>query len=568
MLFGRTLPALLLPFLSSVADVVAHPPKLPSIRHGSSLNIEAASCAGAPIVQLRNGSLCGIERSVSGQAQVAFLGISFAQPPVGDLRLRHPLPYDGTYQERDAKNQPNSCPGYGGFSATVGPLSEDCLYLNVVRPKQQAHKSASPGRTTQAPNEDTKHTWEKLPVLVWIYGGGFTAGGIADPRFDMSYIVAQAVKIGKPIIAVSLNYRVAGFGFLTSKEVLEADGVLGGVANIGLYDQRLALRWIRENVAAFGGDPDKITIWGESAGAFSVGYHLTMFDGNSDDLFRGAILESGTALGPALPNSDQLTISSGYQDQFDDVVTAVGCDDRVDKLQCLREVPYKALFEALKTQIYTPVLDGKMFTRLPSESFEQNATAQAALLLGSNTDEGTASFWGPRGTLNTTYDVIKWIKTLNGGGLDDTSVNKLLELYPDDPAQGCPFDTDSERFADQGWQYKRGAAIATDLFVAAGGRHSARHFASLSNDVYSYRFDQPPWDGEEQLITTVAPVYSTHFTEVCLKDLHASQNLLMPSAVIVCLWQSDPESLKLDRTISIKPPVIEPDVTHVDFFRS
>lgn len=122
---------------------------------------------------------------------------------------------------------------------------------------------------------------------------GFTAGGSADARYNTSYLVNASMAIKKPVIAVSLNYRVAGFGFLASKEVAEA-----GEANIGLFDQRLALRWIQENIHAFGGDPNRVAIFGESAGAFSVGYHLTGFDGRNDGLFRAAILQSGSALGP------------------------------------------------------------------------------------------------------------------------------------------------------------------------------------------------------------------------------------------------------------------------------
>jgi carboxylesterase type B len=122
---------------------------------------------------------------------------------------------------------------------------------------------------------------------------GFDAGGSADPRYNTSYLVNSSIAIDKPIILVSINYRVGGWGFLASKEVTAA-----GESNIGLFDQRLALKWIQENIEAFGGDPTKVTISGESAGGFSVGYHLTGFDGNNDGLFRAAILESGNALGP------------------------------------------------------------------------------------------------------------------------------------------------------------------------------------------------------------------------------------------------------------------------------
>ena len=111
------------------------------------------------------------------------------------------------------------------------------------------------------------------------------AGGTADPTYNMSYAVQNSVDIGKPIITVAINYRTMGLRLLALKEIVAADA-----ANIALYDQRLALRWINENIAAFGGDPSKVTIWGESAGGSSVGYHLTAFNGKNDGLFRAALI--------------------------------------------------------------------------------------------------------------------------------------------------------------------------------------------------------------------------------------------------------------------------------------
>ena len=329
----------------------------------------------------------------------------------------------------------------------------------------------------------------------------------------MSYIVQESSAIGRPILGVSINYRVGGWGFLASKEVLES-----GSANIGLFDQRLALRWLRENVAGFGGDPDQITIWGESAGAFSVGYHLVGFDGQHDNMFRAAIMESGTMLGPAIQDSHTMSLEGGYQKLYDNVTKEVGCDTAKDTLDCLRKVPYTSLFKAFEPQVYTPILDGIFLTRNPSESLAQGRVADVAVLLGANTDEGTATFWGPRGSLQTTADVADFVQSLNGGGLARNEVDELLLLYPDVPSLGCPYGTGRERFADQGWMYKRGASIAGDIFVHAGRRGTASFFAQRKrkqrNLVYSYRFDQPPWNGKEELIATVPPVYSTHFSEV------------------------------------------------------
>lgn len=130
---------------------------------------------------------------------------------------------------------------------------------------------------------------------MWIHGGGFYMGGAVDRRYNLTFIVEQSVKIGKPIMAASIAYRLGAFGFLNGDEVMGA-----GQTNLGLRDQRLALQWIQENSAAFGADPSKVTIWGESAGAASVGFQLTAYNGRDDKLFRAAIMESGNpiAYGP------------------------------------------------------------------------------------------------------------------------------------------------------------------------------------------------------------------------------------------------------------------------------
>jgi carboxylesterase type B len=166
----------------------------------------------------------------------------------------------------------------------------------------------------------------------------------------------------------------------------------------------------------------------------------------------------------------------------------------------------------------TPILDGHFLSRLPSESFEKGLVANVAILAGSNTDEGTATFFGPRKTLNSDADVYRFLSQL-GTGLDNSTVEKVMELYPDDPAQGCPFNTGAERFADQGYMYKRGAAIVGDLVIHSGRRFMTEFYSSLAKEkrqpVYSYRFDVTPWNGVEELVATEAPVYATHYAEIC-----------------------------------------------------
>ena len=113
-----------------------------------------------------------------------------------------------------------------------------------------------------------------LPVAVWIHGGGLVQGGASDKRYNLSFIVEQSVAVGKPIVAIGLNYRLSALGFITSKEVTKE-----GATNLGFRDQRLALRWINENIKAFGGDPSKVTIWGESSGAESVAAQAFAYNG-------------------------------------------------------------------------------------------------------------------------------------------------------------------------------------------------------------------------------------------------------------------------------------------------
>lgn len=230
----------------------------------------------APSAHTVNGTYTGL--TLDTFSQEAFYGIPFARPPLRDLRLRYPLPYNQSWTgSRNATVRSDSCPGFDkpfaqGFADGL-TMGENCLTLDIVRPA-----NVQPG--------------DNLPVFFWIYGGGFKAGGSADPRYNTSFMVRNSMEMKKPIIAVVPNYRTSAFGLLASKEVAAA-----GVGNIALFDQRVAIKWVSENIRAFGGDPGKVTIAGESAGGSSAGYQLVAFEGKNDGLFRSAILESSSLLG-------------------------------------------------------------------------------------------------------------------------------------------------------------------------------------------------------------------------------------------------------------------------------
>jgi carboxylesterase type B len=320
-----------------------------------------------PTVKLLNGSYYGLHNPTYDQD--FFLGMPFAQPPVGDFRLRLPQPLNTTWTgTKNATQYGYACYGYGSDDWVLGnPVSEDCLSINVVRPA---------GTPSNA----------KLPIGVWIYGGGGTEGSSLDPRYNLSFIVQQSVEMGKPMIGVSLNYRLQAFGYLFGTAVLNA-----GTANLGYRDQRLALYWIQENIAAFGGDPTKVTIWGESAGANSVGVQTIAYGGRDDGLFRGAIQESGGAI-----TSVRVANATTWDQFYNNITRATNCSTEGDTLACLRKIPINALNAVFNSSVtarvpqWGAVVDGDFIQATGTSSLVNGNFVKVPLLHGRNFDEGTA----------------------------------------------------------------------------------------------------------------------------------------------------------------------------------
>jgi len=431
-----------------------------------------------PTATTLNGTYYGIYSP--GYNQDFFFGIPFAQPPVGDLRYRAPQPLNTTWTgARNATEIGYECIGYGGAQTDLGNyISEDCLTMNIVKPTGSEGKS--------------------LPVAVWIYGGSYASGGNLDPRYNTSFIVEASVEAGTPMIAVAINYRLHGWGFLWSKELQE-----DGAGNLGLRDQNFALRWINENIASFGGDPTKVTIWGESAGAGSVGAQLLAFGGRDDKLFRAAITESGGPLGfGAYPTLAQ------HQPVYDSVVKAVGCSNATSSLACLRQVPWESLNTALNSSLTAsvnlfPVFDGDFIREPASVSLPAGRFIQVPLLTGTNTDEGTA--FGPRG-YNDTSSVLAQISTVSS---DNCTIATIAALYPDIPSIGIPstYRGRTPATTELGLQYKRTSAIAGDSAFIAPRRYTSEIWAKWNLTSYSYRFNVLP-NG------IPATIGVTHFQEV------------------------------------------------------
>ncbi|KAJ3555359.1 hypothetical protein NM688_g2623 [Phlebia brevispora] len=408
----------------------------------------------SPTVTLDNGTFVGTTDSITSTN--VFLGIPFAQPPVGDLRFSLPVandPYTGT---NDATSFGSACPQQSvdlplppGLAAdavdfltntildVISPSSEDCLTLNVWQP------------AGTKPNAN-------LPVVAWIFGGGFELG--ATDTYDGGLIVQESVKLNEPVIYVSMNYRVSAFGFLASQEVKDA-----GVGNLGLQDQRQALRWIQKYISAFGGDPTKVTIWGESAGAISVALQMVANGGDSEGLFRGAFMESGSPI----PVGD---ITDG-QKYYDTLVEQTGCEGSTDTLACLRQVPFNTLMAAVDNSpsifapqslnlAWLPRADGVFLSDDPQQLVVNGRVANVPFVTGDCDDEGTL-FTLALLNITTDDEVRDYITSNYVPAATSSDLDQLMTLYPQDPTQGSPYDTGLLNALTP--QFKRLASMQGDL---------------------------------------------------------------------------------------------------------
>lgn len=228
--------------------------------------------SSAPIVRVKSGALRGA-RSATGIE--SFLGIPFTAPPVGSLRWRPPQDPAAWTGVRDATHYSSACTQRNNSHS-----SEDCLYLNVWTP--------------------AKSDSERLPVMAWIHGGGFVGGSGSDPKFDGTRLAQKGV------VVVTINYRLGVFGFLARPD-LTKESPHHASGNYGLMDQLYALRWVQENIGSFGGDPHRVTVFGESAGATSIGYLLV--SPLAKGLFQAAILESPSRV--LLPDPELKQVVNG-----------------------------------------------------------------------------------------------------------------------------------------------------------------------------------------------------------------------------------------------------------------
>ncbi|KAK7461802.1 hypothetical protein VKT23_008234 [Stygiomarasmius scandens] len=388
---------------------------------------------------------------------VAYLGIPYAEPPVGDRRFRAPLSLNtsrvsdeagGKEKIVDASHYPEFCiQGALGGADKGGAGSEDCLKVNVYAPA-----GAKPN--------------DKLPVLVYFHGGGYINGNPQSWPYD--HWIHQSPNV----IVVAVQYRLFSFGFLAVPEF--RDPSLGDF-NVGFQDQTQALRWVQEHITAFGGDPTKVTIDGHSAGGASVELHLVATD--QEGLFSGAIVQSVYRASVPPPEQQQLLFER-YADK-----AGCGSGSVTDKLACLRKASVSALAQAQDSawdfdrvyNIFRPVADGRIITEPPTVSLSKGRFAKVPIMAGATTDETYYGF-ATSGTVETSLRAIF-------PSLNDKDVKELVQAYP------------ASDFSSLVKQLQTG--IAESLFIC-GVQALGNAFADATG-AWTYRFDQMHPTGDPSL---------------------------------------------------------------------
>jgi len=445
----------------------------------------SSSSSDAVLVQTKSGVLHGLHKSAMGIGVDVFLGVPFAKPPVGDLRFKKPVPVDPWPGIYDAQNLPNSCqqemynvfPGFRGeemWNPNTN-ISEDCLYLNIWAPT----KFKPPQGSSREGGGGGGAT-----VLIWIYGGGYMSGTSTLEVYDALMLAAN-----NDVIVASINYRLGAFGFLYMDNE-EAPG------NQGLYDQTLAIQWIKDNIAAFGGDASSLTLFGESAGAGAVSVHL--LSPVSRHLAQRAILQSGTVNAPWGFMTAQMS-----RNIANDLVVNVGCGSGTSAqvMQCMRKADagnisqeqWKSYSGILRFPS-APTIDGLFLPKHPDDLLKDGAFKNATILVGTNQDEGTYFIL---------YDFIQYFKRDDTGSTLER--DKFIEIVNTIFQSWSQLERDAIIFQYTNWDHmdnslnnqKMIADVVGDYYFTCPTNHFAQKFADHGMTVYYYHFTQrsstSPW---------------------------------------------------------------------------
>lgn len=416
-----------------------------------------------------------------------YRGVPFAAPPVGDLRWRPPQPaasWDGVRQAVDFAPDPVAGPG-------VGPSnSEDCLYLNVWTP--------------------AKSTNERLPVMVWIYGGGFSFGSTSTPIHNGEHLARKGV------ILVSITYRVGPLGFLAHPE-LSAESPHHASGNYGLLDMIAGLKWVQQNIAAFGGNPDRVTIFGESAGGIAVS--MLCASPEAKGLFHGAISQSGGSFGPprptTYPGENMKGLAAAEQ-------AGVAYAERAGaaSIAKLREIAPGKLPPGWGSGAAWPIIDGWVIPDDQYKLYEAGTYNDTPILVGYNSDEGASFSPG-----NSPDEYVANVEKRFG-----PFAKQLLDAYPVGEENVPRTARDLMRDAAFGWhtwswarlQSRGGASKVFYYYFDQHPRHSADspragygmpHGVDVPYVFQTYDRNDPDFTTRDKAISDTAATYWTNFAK-------------------------------------------------------
>jgi len=402
-----------------------------------------------------------------------FLGIEYSIQPNGTNRFKPMLwPRDRPQSFVDVKGRDASqigprCPQGGGQNE-----KENCLVLNLFRPANYSFAKTS----------------KKLPVLIFLHGGAFQSGYAGS--FDGPMFIAKSKE---PLIVATVQYRLGALGSLPSK-LFEEEGLL----NLGIQDQKMALHFLKEYVQHFGGDPNRITLGGQSAGAHSVGIHLFhKYDSEANsNLFQQVVISSGSPTARAFPNATHPI----FQAHFKAFMKIVGCNETADNdvaLNCLKEAPLgiiskaqNAVFQASKHNItwpWQPVSPGPLLEKRGSQSGADETFFKIPTLISSNTNEGR--FFAPH-DLTSGDEFLAFFENL-ARGLTDTDIIELNQLYPTPERAESPYIPPDNQPITIGRQFNRMSAAWGDYAYICAVQETARLLADAGASVYRARFNTP-----------------------------------------------------------------------------
>lgn len=340
------------------------------------------------IVETTSGPIRGLARNANGNEVHVFYGVPFAKPPLGPLRFRKPMPMDRWSDVLNATTLPNSCyqerydyfPGFDGeemWNPNTN-ISEDCLYLNIWVPKKTKFRHK---------NGDYMQNKTQMPIFVWVYGGGYMSGTATLDVYDADIMASTSNSI-----IVTIQYRVGAFGFLYLNQHFDNSEEAPG--NMGLWDQALALKWLKDNAHGFGGDPELITIFGESAGGGSASLHL--ISPVTRNLVRRGILQSGTLNAPW-----SYMTGEKANEVARILVTDCGCNaTELDEnparvMACMRSVDARTIsvqqwnsYRGILGFPSAPTIDGIFLPKDPMDLLREGDFRETELLIGNNKNEG------------------------------------------------------------------------------------------------------------------------------------------------------------------------------------